>query len=103
MLLLKAGAAQYRSTLGGLERNRGFRTALGARGARFGSNPSTFGALPLALLAMLRVILELFIVKEELLARGEHKFRAAVTAFQNSVDEFHGRFPKDRKRRSDRR
>ena len=47
---------------------------------------------------MLRIVLELFIVKEKLLARGEHEFRSAVTALQNPVDKFHGRLPQRRER-----
>jgi hypothetical protein len=90
---LEAGAAQYRSALRGLEGNRGFRIALGTRRARLGADPSALGTLSLALFAMLRIIFELLVVKEKLLARGEHKFGAAVTAFQNSVDKFHGRLP----------
>jgi hypothetical protein len=43
---------------------------------------------------VLGIVLELFIVKEKLLARRKHKLGAAVTALQNPVDEFHGRFPK---------
>ncbi len=42
---------------------------------------------------MLRVVLELLIVEEELLARGEHKLGAAVNALQDSIGEFHGRLP----------
>lgn len=42
---------------------------------------------------MLGVVLELFVVKEELLARGEHKLRSAVITFQNPIDKFHGRLP----------
>jgi hypothetical protein len=35
-------------------------------------------------------------VKEKLLARGEHKFGAAVRTLQNPVDKFHGRLPQSR-------
>jgi hypothetical protein len=45
------------------------------------------------LLAVLGVILELFIVEEELLARSEYKLGVAVDAFQHSIGEFHGRLP----------
>jgi hypothetical protein len=38
---------------------------------------------------VLGIVLELFVVEEELLARGEHKLGAAVTTLQNPVDEFH--------------
>jgi hypothetical protein len=39
-------------------------------------------------------------VKEKLLARGEHKFGAAVSTLQNPIDKFHGRLPQRRKGRS---
>jgi len=42
---------------------------------------------------VLGIVLELLIVKEKLLARGEHKFSTTVTTFQNSVDKVHGRLP----------
>jgi hypothetical protein len=42
---------------------------------------------------MLGVVLELFIVEEELLACSEHKLGAAVDAFQHSIGEIHGRLP----------
>jgi len=45
---------------------------------------------------MLGVVLELFVVKEQLLTSGEHKFCAAIVALQDSVDEFHDRLPKNR-------
>jgi hypothetical protein len=42
---------------------------------------------------MLGVVLELFIVEKNLLARGEHKFGAAVDTLEDSIGEFHGRLP----------
>jgi hypothetical protein len=42
---------------------------------------------------MLGVVLELFIVEEELLACSEHKLGAAVDTLQGSIGEFHGRLP----------
>jgi hypothetical protein len=39
-------------------------------------------------------------VEEKLLARGEHKFGAAVTALQNPIDKFHGRLPQRKEGRS---
>jgi len=42
---------------------------------------------------MFGVVLELFVVEKQLLTCGEHKLCAAVAALQNSVNEFHGRFP----------
>jgi len=95
-LPLEARTAQYWSTLGRLERNRGFLTALRARSARLRTDPPATGTLRLALLAVLRIVLELFVVKEELLAGGEYKLSAAVITFQNSVFKFHGRLPQYR-------
>jgi len=43
---------------------------------------------------VLGVVLELFVVEKKLLTRGEHKLHAAIVALQDSVDKFHGRFPK---------
>ena len=43
---------------------------------------------------MLGIVLELFVVKEQLFAGGEYELRPAVVTLQNSVDKFHGRFPK---------
>jgi hypothetical protein len=48
------------------------------------------------LLAVLGVVLELFVVEKKLLTRGEHELCAAIGAFQHSVDEFHGRLPKNK-------
>jgi hypothetical protein len=42
---------------------------------------------------MLGVVLELFVVEEELLACCENKLGAAVNALQDSIGEFHGRLP----------
>jgi hypothetical protein len=42
---------------------------------------------------MLGVVLELFIVEEQLLACRENKLGAAVNTLQDSIGEFHGRLP----------
>ena len=42
---------------------------------------------------MFRVVLELLIVKEDLLARRKDKFGATIAALQYSIGEFHDRFP----------
>ena len=94
-LFLEARAAKHGPALGRFERNRGLRAALGARGAGFRPHALRSAcAFGLALLAVLGVVLELFIVKEDLLARGKDKFGAAVCALQNSIGEFHGRLPR---------
>lgn len=53
-------------------------------------------ALGLALLAALGIVLEIFVVKEELFARSEDEFRAAINALENFIREFHGRLPRSR-------
>jgi len=42
---------------------------------------------------MLWVVLELFVVEEELLACSKNELGAAVNALQDSIREFHGRLP----------
>jgi hypothetical protein len=56
------------------------------------------GALCLALFAVLGVVLELFIVKKDLLAGRKHKLGGAVAALQHSIGEFHGRLPQNREK-----
>jgi hypothetical protein len=51
----------------------------------------TAGALGLALLAVFGVVLELFIVEKQLLARRKNELGAAVDTLQNTIGEFHGR------------
>jgi hypothetical protein len=47
------------------------------------------------LLAALRVVFKLFIVKKELLARGEDELIAAVNTLEDSILKFHGRLPRE--------
>ncbi len=95
--LLEAGAAQHRPTLSGSEGNRGVGTARRTGGpgfrAHFGAAPRALG---LALFAVFGIVLELFVEKEQLLARSEYELGAAIDAFESLVDEFHGRYPKER-------
>jgi hypothetical protein len=49
------------------------------------------------LLAAFGVVFKLFIVKEELLARGEDKLVTAVNTFEDSILKFHGRLPREGK------
>jgi hypothetical protein len=66
-------------------------------GAGFRSYPGTaIGALRLALLAALGVILEIFVVEKKLLTRGEDEIRSAINTLQNLIREFHGRLPRRR-------
>jgi hypothetical protein len=52
--------------------------------------------LRLALLAALGIVLELFVVEEELLACRKNELGAAVDALEYSIGEFHGRLPQSR-------
>jgi len=64
-VLLKAGTAKNGPTLGGLEWHRRFFAALRTVGSRFRAHAGAASdALGLALLAMLGVVFELFIVEE---------------------------------------
>jgi hypothetical protein len=67
---------------------------LGAGKAGLWTHPSTaLGALGFALLAVLRVILELFVVKEDLFASGKDKLRATIDARHHSIRKIHGHVP----------
>jgi len=91
---LEAGAAQHRPALSGLEGNCRLGAALRTGGPRLRTHPlRSARALGLALLAVLGVVLELFIVEKNLLACREHKLRAAIDAPEHSIREFHGRLP----------
>lgn len=93
-MLLKAGSAENRAPLRGLEGNRRWlaaeRTIDLCLRAHLGAAK---GALGLALFAVLGVVPELFFAKKTLLVRREYKLGAAIHALQNSVGEFHGRLP----------
>jgi hypothetical protein len=98
--LLKTRTAENRSALCWFEWNRGFGAACRAGCTGFSPHAPAARTFRLALLTVFGIVLELLIVEEELLARGEHKFGAAVSTLQNPVDEFHGRLPQRRKGRS---
>ncbi len=89
--LLEARPAKYRPALRGLERNGGLGGAL--RTNRPGLCPHAIAGasypLNLALLTPLWVVLELLIVKEELLASGKDEVITAIRTFQDLVDEIH--------------
>jgi hypothetical protein len=100
---LEALAAEDGPALGRLEGHGRLNAALGALGASLGTGESCCrwtasgrkadtGALGLARLAALGVVLELFIEEEELLSGGEDELAATVCARQKSVYKFHGRF-----------
>jgi len=89
-LLLEATAAENRAPLGGLEGNGGLRSAFRADGARFRAHGTGAGSpFGLALLAAFRIVLELLVEKEQLLASRENEVASAVGALENLVDEIH--------------
>ena len=98
-LLLETGAAENGPALRGLEWDRSFSAAGRAGGSGLRTHAAAAGALCLALLAMLGVVLELFVVEKQLFAGGEHELRPAIVTLQNSVDKFHGRLPQSRRNR----
>jgi hypothetical protein len=94
---LEAGSAEHGPALGWLEGHGCFSAALRARSASFGAHPEASArALGLALLAVLGVVFELFVVEKQLLAGGKHKVGATVSTFQYSIVEIHGRLPCNR-------
>ena len=91
---MKAGSAQNRTPLRGTKWNCGLHSARRTLGPGFRPDPRTpVRAFGLALLAALGIVLEILVVKEELLARGKDEFGAAINALQYLIGEFHGRLP----------
>jgi len=95
--LLKALPAKNRSALRGFERNSSFTLAPGAdclgfhplivsAGLRQTQRRRAFG---FAILTPLRLILELLVVKEQLLAGCEDEISAAIHALQTLILELH--------------
>src|SRR5579875_455586 len=90
LLLLEAGAAEDGAALSGPEGHGRFRSALRAGCSRLRAHAQRPArTLGLALLAVLRVVFELLVMKEHLLAGSEDELGAAVHAFQHSIGEFH--------------
>lgn len=88
--LLETTAAKNRPSLSRLEGDGGFGTAFGADGARFRTNGGApGGTLGLALLTTLRIVFELFIEEEQLLAGCENEIASTVSALEHLVDEIH--------------
>jgi len=88
--VLEALAAKHRASLRRLEWNSGFCAALRAGGPGFRPGAAAAGgALGLAVLTSLGIVLELLVVKEKLLTGGENKVAAAIRALQNLIDEVH--------------
>jgi len=94
--LLEALAAEYRPALGGLKRHCGLFAALRAIGTGFhfristrSGDPQRRCPLPLAGLAAFGLVLELFVVEEELFPGCEYELGTAVYTLQDLVLEFH--------------
>ena len=95
--LLETLPAKYWPALCRLERNSRFLAAsrtigagldLGVTGSR--SSAHACGPFGLARLAALGLVLELFVVEEELFPGSEDEIAAAIDTLQNLVLEFHG-------------
>ena len=96
-LLFETDTAQHRPALCRLEGNRRRFTALRAVDACLWAHPrAPFGAFRLALFAVPRIVLELFVVEEQLFASCKHKLSATIDALQISVRKFHIRLPQRR-------
>jgi hypothetical protein len=89
--LLEARPAKHGAALCGLKRNSGFGSALRTNRPGFCAHAvaRSSHALDLALFASLWIVLELLVVKEQLLSRGKDKIITAVQTFQYLVDEIH--------------
>ena len=86
LTLLKARPAQDRTALGRLERHGGLCCALRAGETRLRANSrGSARALRLALLAVLGIICELFVVEEQLLAGCKNEVGAAIYTFQYAI------------------
>ena len=98
--LLETLAAEYGTSLRRLERHGRFFAAAGARRpglylvvrvapALAGGRAKGRCPLRFARLATLGLVLELFVVEEELLAGGKNEIGPAVNAFESLILEFH--------------
>lgn len=93
-MLLEAGAAENRPSLGGFKRNSRLHAAFRTGRARLRTHPLRASRpFRLALLTVLRIVLELFVVEKNLLASCKHELCAAVYTLEHSIGEFHGRLP----------
>jgi hypothetical protein len=94
--LLETGPAEHGTSLRGLKGNGGFRGALRTDGPGFCTHAvaGSGHALDFALFATFGIVLELFIVEEELLTSGKNEVVTAVRTFQNLVDEIHYASPR---------
>jgi hypothetical protein len=100
--VLKALAAQYRTTLRRPERNRSFFSALGAVCASLGLSVGVRAlrsmrrrgsqnrhSFALTVLAAFRFVLKLLVVEKQLFTRREHEIRATIDTLENLVLVFH--------------
>jgi hypothetical protein len=78
--LLEAGPAKHRAALGGFKWNRGLCSALRTDRPGFRTDTVAGSGHPLdfALFAPLWIVLELFVVKEQLFAGGKDKVVTAI-------------------------
>jgi hypothetical protein len=101
---LKALPAKYRAPLSGFKGNRGFLPTLRTFGSGFdfvvavipdggGSGAQNGYSFCLAGFATLGLILELLVVKEQLLPGSKNEISAAINTLQNLVLKFHGTLP----------
>jgi hypothetical protein len=97
LALLKAFPTKHRAALRGFEGNCRF--PLASRADRLGFDPlviapalrqtKRLGALTFAVLTAFWFVLELFVVKKQLLTGGEHEVGATIHALQNLILELH--------------
>lgn len=89
-LQLEAGAAQDRPALGGLEGHGCRNAAEGAGGVGQRPDPDCAAAAEsFAALAVLWLVFELFLAKENLLTGGEDEIISAFGAFEDAIRIFH--------------
>ena len=93
----EAFAAEYRTSLGRFEGNRGLPAALRAGGHGFAllETAARTLALRLARLAAFGFVLEILIVKKVLLPRGKNEVRSAIYTFEDAILKLrHGLYPR---------
>ena len=87
--LLKTFAAEHRPALRRLERDRRFQTTRRASSSGLRAYTTATGTLCFALLAVLGVVLELFVVKKQLFPGRKDEIGPTVDTLQHLVLEFH--------------
>lgn len=91
---MEALPAKYGTPLCWLEGHSGLRPTGRTNGFRFRADGpcGSICAFRFALLTAFWIVFKLLIVEEDLFAGGKHEVVAAVHAFQDLIDEFHGLF-----------